>query len=830
MVAARAAVAKSPNFGFAWVRVAELEFSLGYVNESKAALARGLELSPRNAQALALKGFLFNAENNVQAAAEAFDQAIAVDGALANAWLGRGICKIRQGHPQAGRQDIQVAATLEPNRSDLRSYLGKAWAQTDDRKHAEKELRLAKQLDPADPTPWLYSALLNYDYNRNNQAIADLEKSKELNNNRSVFRSQFLLDQDQAVRGANLAKIYQDVGMFDVSVREAARAVDYDYANYSAHLFLAESYDSLRDPKQANLRYETPWFSQLLVADLLAPVGAISLSQNVAQQDYSRLFAGNYLGFYNETVYTSRGNWIENASQYGSYGNTGFAFDEYYRSDNGDRANNDLQNFNLSARFKQQLTPQDSLFFEVNHSDFSSGDVLQYYDQNAASKTLRITETQTPNLFAGFHHEWNPGVHTLFLVGRLQDSFSQTDPANNLLVVTHFGPTIAAVNQVPSTLSYSSDLTAYTAELQQIFQTDSQTLVLGGRYQAGEIDTHSFVQRTFGVPTAFDQTISPDLTRATAYGYYTCKVADPLLLIAGLSFDHLEYPQNNEIAPVSNAEASKDKVSPKLGFRWTPVENSTFRGAWTRSLGGVFYDTSVRLEPTQIAGFNQAFRSIIPESVAGLVPGSEFESFGLAFDQQFKTRTYLSLVGEVLKSRGERTVGTMDAFGPFNNVPGGQDQRLDFQEKSLALILNQLLGDEFAVGAIYRVSQADLQDHVPGIPQALSANFSLSANRDVTATLQQVNLYALFNHRCGFFSKVEGLWSAQSNDGYAAPLPGDNFWQFNAFAGYRLPRRRAEFQVGLLNIGNRDYKLNPLNLYSELPRSRTFVASLKFQF
>ena len=36
--------------------------------------------------------------------------------------------------------------------------------------------------------------------------------------------------------------MYQDDGMFDVAVREASRAVNYDYANYSAHLFLANSY------------------------------------------------------------------------------------------------------------------------------------------------------------------------------------------------------------------------------------------------------------------------------------------------------------------------------------------------------------------------------------------------------------------------------------------------------------------------------------------------------------------------------------------------------------------------------------------------------------
>ena len=128
LAAARESVKKSPNFGFAWVRVAELEFSVGHRAEAKAALTRGLELSPRNAQALVLQGFILTAENRIEEASASFDRAIAVDGALANAWLGRGLCKIWRGHDEAGRQDIEVAAALEPNRSELRSYLGKGAA------------------------------------------------------------------------------------------------------------------------------------------------------------------------------------------------------------------------------------------------------------------------------------------------------------------------------------------------------------------------------------------------------------------------------------------------------------------------------------------------------------------------------------------------------------------------------------------------------------------------------------------------------------------------------------------------------------------------------
>src|SRR6185503_11004996 len=102
--------------------------------------------------------------------------------------------------------------------------------------------------------------------------------------NRSIFRSRLLLDQDQAVRGANLASMYRDAGMFDRSVQEASRAVNLDYANSSAHLFLANSYDALRDPKLINLRYETPWLSEQLVANLLAPAAAGAFPRNIAEE------------------------------------------------------------------------------------------------------------------------------------------------------------------------------------------------------------------------------------------------------------------------------------------------------------------------------------------------------------------------------------------------------------------------------------------------------------------------------------------------------------------------------------------------------------------
>ena len=89
-----------------------------------------------------------------------------------------------------GRESLQTAATLEPQRAVLRSYLGKAFSNTKDYRLAERELARAKEMDANDPTAWLYSALLDQQESRINEAVRELEHSQDLNNNRSVFRSQ----------------------------------------------------------------------------------------------------------------------------------------------------------------------------------------------------------------------------------------------------------------------------------------------------------------------------------------------------------------------------------------------------------------------------------------------------------------------------------------------------------------------------------------------------------------------------------------------------------------------------------------------------------------
>lgn len=860
--AAKHATEIDPEFGFAWTRLAELHFSFGRVPQAKAALEKGVQLSPRNPAAHALLGFLFSAENKINQAKGAFENAMAIDGALGNAWLGRGLCLIRQGKNEDGRRDLQVAAALEPNRAFFHSYLGKAFSNDGNEPKARLELERAKTLDPKDPTPWIYSAIENKQDSRINEAVHDLEMSQELNDNRRVYRSQFLLDQDRAVRSANLAAIYQADGMEDVSLREAARGVDSDYATASSHLFLANSYNALRDPNRINLRYETPWFNELLLANLLSPVGGGPLSQFVSEQEYSKLFEADRFGVSSATTYFSTGEIQETASQYGTFGNFSYSLDTDYLYDNGLRPNNEITRSETYFQTKVQLTPQDTIFFQTKYQDVRQGDLTQYYDQRDAAPGVHFRELQQPAiLLAGYHHEWAPGIHTLLLVGRLADEISFSDLNSDadiaafdqsgirpnvsrslILLHDHTGE-VTNTFVLPLNLSYHNTFTTYTGELNQIWEQDNNTLIFGARFQSGEFHTSDlldnppgFAAALFNIPAAAHD-FNTSLERESFYVYDTWRPFRTLSLTGGLSYDRLEFPTDYRNAPIVSGEDSRDRLSPKAGVIWNPFGNLFVRGAYTQSLGGVSFDESVSLEPNQVAGFNQVFRSIISESVVGSVAAPTYDTAGILIEDRFSTGTYVGLQATLMQSDVDRTVGTFDAFlappfPPFPPsieppiVPSSTPQKLRYEEQDLLVTVNQLVGDEWSFGARYQLSYSNLETIFSDIPTAVVPG----ADHREKATLHQGQLWALYNHRSGFFARLEGYWARQSNVGYSPDIPGDDIFQANAYVGYRFRRNFGDITLGFLNMTDQDYKLNPLNYYNELPRERTLVARVRLNF
>ncbi|HEX3988565.1 MAG TPA: hypothetical protein VHZ30_03980, partial [Verrucomicrobiae bacterium] len=825
------AASNAPGFGFAGERLAELEFSFGHTKQALAALKSSLEASPRNAQAVALNGFLLSAQNRITDAIALFNHAIELDGALGNAWLGRGLCNIKLGRPQAGLEDLLVAAALEPRRALLRSYLGKAFSDVGHEALAVKELGLARDLDPKDPTVWLYLALLDQQENKINPAIADLQTAQADNDNRSVFRSGMLLDQDRAVASANLASVYRDAGMTDVSVREAARAVTDDYANESAHLFLSDSYYNLLDPTQFNLRYDTAWFNELLLANALAPVGAGRLSQQVSQQDYSKLFESDGLSLAGFTQVRTDGMIHETASQFGTFDNTSYAIDLDYHHNNGVRVNNSLDNVTLDSTIKQQITPQDTAMLFVQYENYHSGDNFQYYDQSDARPFFKFNEQQQPELVATWHHEWAPGMHTLFMVDRLVDDQQFSDKAAPQLLLAQLpnGAIDGAAN-VPFDFNYRERFEVYGAELNQILQWDHVLVVAGGRYQSGEFHTQDQFSNPSTLTSLFSSSpYTGDTTglfqRVTGYGYLTVEPLNHLWLTGGVAADDEKFPYYFRNPPVVPGEQSRSQIGPKAALVWSPNTEVTFRGIFTHSLGGASIDESVRLEPTELAGFPQAFRSLISEEVVGSQSAPTFDTFGGAIDLKLGARTFAGIQFERLASEANQGQGVFELpDGGTPAVTSSTVEQLSYVEHAGSVSLNQLLGDGFVLGGAYKITQSDLHGSYPDISEDV-----ISASHDVS-TLQEVDTYVLFNHSSGFYAKLEANWYGQGNFGATPGEPYSSFFQENIYAGYRFARRRAELQLGILNLSGGGYNLDPLNVYQELPRKRVFEASFNFIF
>jgi hypothetical protein len=76
-------------------------------------------------------------------------------------------------------------------------------------------IRYGKEFDAKDPTPWFYDAIdaiRKQSISRPVEALQDLQKSIELNDNRAPCQLGLLLDEDLAARSASLARIYHDLG------------------------------------------------------------------------------------------------------------------------------------------------------------------------------------------------------------------------------------------------------------------------------------------------------------------------------------------------------------------------------------------------------------------------------------------------------------------------------------------------------------------------------------------------------------------------------------------------------------------------------------------
>jgi tetratricopeptide (TPR) repeat protein len=774
---ARASVQKAVELdaanALAWARLAELHASFGDLDKSLAAAKRAVALEPNLARTQTVLGFAHLTQVETGKARAAFEKAIELDQADPLPRLGMGLATIRDGDVNAGSRQIEIAASLAPNDSLIRSYLGKAYYE-EKRKLDEREFEMAKQLDPNDPTPWFYSAIAKQTTNRPVEALQDMQKAIELNDNRAVYRSKLLLDSDLAARSASQARIYSDLGFQQLALVEGWKSVNADPTNYSTHRFLADSYGILR-------RHEIARVSELLQSQLLQPLNLTPIQPRLAESSLFLISAGgpgslsfnefNPLFNRNRIALQTTGLGGENDTYAGEgvvsgiYKNFSFSVGGTHFETDGWRDNAD-QDDNLADAFVQlELTPKTSLQGEFRYRHFKSGDLkLNFFPDDFS--TFQQNEATSYTYRLGLRHAESPSsifLGSLMYQHRDESSHDEPTPISTIDV------------RLP-------DQTAYSVEIQHLLRSPSVNLTSGIGYfnikKERDINvTLNLPPPPFGPgPQIINEPRNEDTMHVNLYVYSYLSLLKNVTFTIGASGDIFDSQ--------SSDTENTNQFNPKFGIVWNPFPSTTVRAAVFRVLKRTLI-TDQTLEPTQVAGFNQFYDDI---------DATKSWRYGVAIDQKFLHNVY----GGVEFSKRDLKVPFVDlTVTPTEIRRAGWDEYLGraylfWTPHPWVALRAEYQYERFKRAEEFTFFIKDLKTH--SVP--LGVNFihpsGLSVSTQATYYNQDATVFP------------------QGADDFASGT--SDFWILDAAIGYRLPKRYGLITVGVTNLLDKKFRYQESDL------------------
>jgi len=475
------AVAVNPNDALAWARLAELHMSFADLDDALKAAQKAVAIDPNLSRTQTVLGFAYLTQVKTTESKKAFERAIELDQGDPLARLGLGLALIREGDLDAGRGELDIAVSLDPDNSLMRSYLGKAYYEEKLDKQSADQYQMAKDLDRKDPTPYFYDAIRKQTTNRPVEALQDMQKAIELNDNRAVYRSRLELDSDLAARSASQARIYSDLGFQQLALVEGWKSVNTDPGNFAAHRFLADSYSVLP-------RHEIARVSELLQSQLLQSLNINPVQPSLGQRnlsilegagpsspsfnEFNPMFLRNRLALRASGVVGSQDTFGEEAVLSGLWNRFSHSLGQFHFRTDGFRENND-QTQNIYNVFTQaSLSHKTSVLAEFRAFDIDQGDLELSFLSDEFFRNLRQTEKYRGGR-VGFHHAFAPGSD---LIGTLVYELHKY----NTQVKDQFPFDVGVVLDLDVT-----DRTAdhvVNAELQQILRRGRYHLVAGAGY------------------------------------------------------------------------------------------------------------------------------------------------------------------------------------------------------------------------------------------------------------------------------------------------------------------------------------------------------------
>lgn len=593
------AVKRQPDDALAWARLAELWLMLGDRGRAIKAARKATALAPDLARTQIALGFAALAEFHSAAAKTAFERAISLNSADPLPRLGLGLAKIGSGKLEEGRRELEVAVALDGSSALLRAYLGKAYFDEKRSVLDKEQFTIAKELDPLDPTAFLYDGIRKQTENQPIEALRDVEDSIERNDNRAAYRGRLLLDKDRAARGTSLARVYSDLGFVELGVNESTGSLALDPADASAHRFLSDAYQNVR-------RREIARVSELLQAQMLQDVNINPVQPSLSETNLNIVTLGgpSSAGFNEFTPLFQRNQVQGNVAVFGgNYGTAGgeavvsAAQGRYsvsvgaftYQTD-GWRLNNGLDQQVYNAFVQAAVTDKLNVQAEVRHRNSKEGDLAFNFDPNEFLP-LNTKEREQDTARLGLRYSPTPHSHVLFSVihSDYEERLDKTD--------TSFPPYI--VTDKPRATLKGNQL-----EAQYIQQGEQINLVVGAAHtKVNRRDNYDFSFVNPGDP--FDPFNFTDQSTAEgkfqhprAYAYANINAMPSVRWTVGASYDAFE-----------QGTLEVKSFNPKLGVQWNVTNDVRLRAAAFKVVKPALVNNRT-LEPTQVAGFNQLFDDI----------------------------------------------------------------------------------------------------------------------------------------------------------------------------------------------------------------------------
>lgn len=771
-----------PTNTIAIAKLAELHLSLGDINGARKLIANSAEAGESSSLMQTVSGFISLIDHQPKEAQTKFENAILLDINAALPILGRGLSKINQGYLDQGRQDLEVAAAMEPTVAIYRSYLGKAYFEENRENLSLNEYSRAIALDPNDPTPHLYRAYSHLSQNNVVAALNDVEDSILKNNNRAVYRSRLYLDQDSAVRSAGLAEVFNSLGFNKVAQIEAIKSIQQDYSNYSAHKLLGESYNTIQTADA--------FLSQRAISSLLSPLSFNIYSNpgnDVSVNEYNALFdrPGQEIDLrFKGSTFGDLA--VPAAFLSGRTEKFGYLLGVESANGKGSKDGDYLRDHRFRAAGQYQISATDRVIGEARYQSTHIEDDESFLDEV-------ILEEHEFNL--GYHRTLGPGSGFLAQI-------SYRDVRGNLgtfsdrpieLDIISAGELFSTETLLFLRDSAREDVRDTRLSAQYYKKGELVSLVSGAEYYNSrphrretstilddDFDIYAGLDRNF---PSFNDTV---LGSGSVYLYPTVHLSEKVDLNLGISYVDIEL-EDRLITPYTNTTRDASEWNPKIGATVYLTSDLTWRSAYFEGLRKSAFEDNGSIEPTLVGGFNQFYTDF---------PGAETRNYGTGLDYKMAKKTYVGIEGLRRKVTNESNTTTSTVVLDFDTMTESNTTRLrdifdeEYDQDYVSAYLYQIISKRVVGSVDYNWYRSQIDD--PDTAQDIKLHRTRFALR--------------YFDPSGWFTFATATWREQDRQGgFFIDDGNSNFWLADFGIGYRIPERRGSITFKINNIFDKNF-------------------------